>query len=172
MVYLKGQPAPVVVEGAWVLVGPPSYAPQISNLVTLFDTIFDASVRTLKARPDMYENGYWKSGSQGFIPHFETHIEPILKRGENYPWVVAIPPKPHRFKMDLLGNTDESYNGMRQRIMSYLRAPSEENQLTSGKGGTMMPYLAGDASIGTDRQTSKYLRLTDTQYFMLSLIHI
>jgi hypothetical protein len=53
--------------------------------------------------------------------------------------------------------------------MDVLRAPGGENTLINGTtGATMMPFLAGDAAIGTKSTTqSKYLSLTDTQYYML-----
>ena len=50
---------------AWVLVAPPAYAPQIGNLVTLYDTMFDTAVRHLGSRPDIFENGLWKAGREG-----------------------------------------------------------------------------------------------------------
>lgn len=154
---------------AWVICGPPAYAPQIPNLVTLYDTIFDTSVRKMNARPDIYANGSWKSGESGFKPHFETHIKPILERGQHYPWVVAIPPQPHRFDLGMMADNSMGMKGMRQRIVDYLRSPGDENTLvSSSNGNTMMPYLAGDASIGPANKTpSKFLRMTDTQYFML-----
>ncbi len=154
---------------AWVICGPPAYAPQIANLVTLYDTIFDTTVRKMNARPNIYSQGMWNSGDNGFKPHFETHIKPILERGQHYPWVVAIPPRPHCFNMEMMADNSSGMKGMRQRIVDYLRAPGDENTLVSGTtGGTMMPYLAGDASIGpADKTPSKFLCLTDTQYFML-----
>jgi hypothetical protein len=154
---------------AWVIAGPPAYAPQIPNLVTLYDTIFDVVVRKMNAHPEIYEDGIWKGGATGFKPHFESHIKPILERGQTYPWVVAIPPKPHRFDMSMMADNRSGMRGMRQRILDYLRAPGDENTLVSTTtGATMMPYLAGDASIGpADKTPSKFLRLTDTQYFML-----
>ena len=159
----------IEVTPAWVICGPPAYAPQIPNLVTLYDTIFDMTVRKMNARPDIYSQGIWNSGASGFQPHFETHIKPILERGQHYPWVVAIPPRPHCFNMDMMSDNSVGMKGMRQRIVDYLRAPGDENTLISStSGNTMMPYLAGDASIGPASKTpSKYLRLTDTQYFML-----
>ncbi|WP_353572331.1 LodA/GoxA family CTQ-dependent oxidase [Candidatus Albibeggiatoa sp. nov. BB20] len=157
---------PIEVEAAWVLVAPPSYAPQIQNLVSLYDTIFDTMVQKMGFAPDLYQDGVWQ---ESFQPHFETHILPILKRGEGYPWVVAIPPKPHKLNYEQLAQAGVAFNGLRQRIFDYLRAPATENVLVnSSNGRTMMPYLAGDASIDSDSQISRYLRLTDTQYFMLS----
>ncbi|GAB6041216.1 LodA/GoxA family CTQ-dependent oxidase [Endothiovibrio diazotrophicus] len=157
------------VEPAWVLVTPPSYAPEVLNLVSLYDTIFDMVVRKMGGRPDIFADGLWNKGEWGYLPSFERDIKPILMRGQTYPWVVAIPPKPHRFDLAMLGDPSPGMNGMRRRIVDYLRAPGDDNTLiSSSSGGTMMPYLAGDASIGPDTKTpSKFLRLTDTQYFML-----
>ncbi len=154
---------------AWVLVAPPAYAPEVPNLVTLFDTMFDVAVRKLHQRPDIYADGLWNHGPDGFLPHFETDIAPILQRGARYPWVVAIPPKPHAFDLSLLGDSSAAMRGMRRRILDYLRAPGDENTLIQPRSGaTMMPYLAGDSAVGSvETTTSKYLRLTDTQYFML-----
>ncbi len=158
----------VSVEPAWVLVTPPAYAPQILNLVTLYDTIFDVAVRSLGARPDWYENGLWKRGADGYKPNYRTEIRPILERGEHYPWVAAIPPKAHRFDYERLGTADPALDGFRKYYLDVLRGPNEENNLISTKGATMMPYLAGDDCIGaTDKTQSKYLKLTDTQYFLL-----
>lgn len=153
-------------EPAWVLVGPPGYAPQIQNLVSLYDTIYDVAVREFKARTDIFDNSIWKSDYQ---PDFETEIKPILERGDHYPWVVAIPPKPHTFDYELLGNTDPSYNSLRQYIFNEIRGPNEENTLSSSQTGyPMMPYLAGDDALSDEGQlTSKYLTVTRTQYFLL-----
>lgn len=162
------------VTGAWVMVAPPSYAPQISNLVTLYDTIFDIVVRKQGARPDIYQDGMWKSGPNGFKPDFERDIKPIFERGEAYPWVTAIPPKPHTFDYAKMANIDPNLNGYRSYYLDFIRPPGGENVLTNAtSGATMMPYLAGDDAIGVSAPgsvtagTSKYLRITDTQYFYL-----
>lgn len=153
-------------ESAWALVAPPAYAPEIENLVTLYDTILDVAVRKQNARPDIFAQGMWNTD---YRPNYEQDIRPLIERGEGYPWVVAIPPKPHKFDYAMLGNPDPGFNGMRQYILDVMRAPNDENTLVSGRSGaTMMPYLAGDDAIGaTDKTKEKYLRLTDTQYFML-----
>lgn len=150
---------------AWMLVGPPAYAPQIQNLVTLYDTIYDVAVREFKLRTDIYKNGVW---SAGYKPDFNTEIRPILERGDRYPWVVAIPPKPHTFDYELLGNPDPSYNSLRQYIFNEVRPPNKQNTLSSSQTGyPMMPYLAGDDALGSSQQASKYLTFTKTQYFLL-----
>lgn len=163
------------VEPAWVLCGPPGYAPQIPNVVTLYDTIFDAAVRTLNARPDIFEDGLWRGGEDGYKPHFDTDIKPIFERANGYPWVAAIPPRPHQYDYSRLSEPSEQYTGLRQYYLRFFRAPGDENVLVDPNSGvTLMPYLAGDDALragapGTvTAATSKYLRLTDTQYFFLS----
>lgn len=159
----------IVVEAAWVMVGPPSYAPQIPNLVSLYDTIFDTAIRKQNYCPDIFANGFWNKGEQGYRPNFTQDILPIFERAANYPWVAAIPPKPHTFDYVRLGDSDPAYNGLRHYYLDYIRAPSNPNLLVSPISGvTMMPYLAGDDAIGpSEWASSKYSTLTDTQYFFL-----
>lgn len=153
-------------EQSWAIVGPPAYAPQIINLVTLYDTMFDVAVRHGELRPAMYRDARWQPD---YTPDFASEIKPILDRASLYPWVVAIPPKVHTFDFPRLGDPDPQYNDLRQYFLEVLRAPTEQNTLESPKTGyRMMPYLAGDDSLGSSQQSSKYLKLTDTQYFLLS----
>lgn len=153
---------------AWVLSGPPSYAPQIENLVTLYDTIYDASICKMGADETIFKDNLWQSGPEGYRPDYETEIRPILQRGENYPWVSAIPPKPHRFDYDRLGNPDPTYNGMRQYILDVMRPPGSVNEIISTtNGATLMPYLAGDSSINSDLYMANFVTVTATQYFFL-----
>jgi L-Lysine epsilon oxidase N-terminal/L-lysine epsilon oxidase C-terminal domain/Fibronectin type III domain len=173
---------------ATVLVGPPSYAPEIANLVSLYDTMYDAVVRSgnYPARyNNLYANGTWNSGPNGYLPNFQTDIAPLLERAMLYPWVAAIPPKPHSFNFDLLGAVDadgkgaRAYQGFRQYILDFLRPPEAENEIinndtdgsatgpAAGRGATMMPFLAGDNALILGHAPSKYLRITDTQYFFM-----
>lgn len=175
-------------QAATVLVGPPSYAPEISNLVTLYDTMIDAMVRDSRF-PEIFAHGVWKSGPDGYRPSFETEIRPLLERATLYPWVAAIPPKPHTFDFERLGQMEEvdgqlqgavASQGLRQYILDFLRPPNSENvivntpgsdnsgaRLRGGVGATMMPFLAGDNALIPTHAPSKYLRLTDTQFFFM-----
>ncbi|TAN49707.1 MAG: hypothetical protein EPN21_10970 [Methylococcaceae bacterium] len=157
---------------AWVLVGPPSYAPEIPNLVTLYDTIYDAMVQA-GHYPDIFAHGYWNTGPQGYLPNFSSDIQPLLERGDLYTWVAAIPSKPHTFDFNRLGAIGpdgrgaQELQGLRQYILSFLRPPDQENRIIGKNGATMMPYLAGDNCLKLLHEPSKYLRLTDTQFFFL-----
>lgn len=160
---------------AWVVVGPPKYAPQIENLVTLYDTMLDAAVRKMGARPAMYRDEMWQ---RDYRPNFETEIAPIFRRGAGYPWVAPIPPFAHRFDMAKLGDPAPEFNSLRQYMLQILRPPGGPDLLIGPSGGgmdqtnaapgmTMMPYLAGDNAFFYGAGTSKFLKLTDTQYFLL-----
>jgi hypothetical protein len=164
----------VEADPAWVIVAPPRYAPELASLVTLYDAIFDSVVRLQAGRPDIYENGLWKSGIEGYRPRFDTEIKPIFERAAGYHWVAAIPPKPHTFDLKMLGNPDSALNEYRRYHLDAIRPPRNENVIINAtSGATMMPYIAGDDCLGAadlggaTKATSKYLRLTDTQYFFL-----
>jgi hypothetical protein len=168
--FTDGTPPVKVVPGR-VIVSVPGFAPQIPNLTTLWDTIFDVAVRN-GSFPAIWENGLWKKGPEGYRPNFRTEIKPLLERPGLYPWVVAIPPKPHNFDFGKLGAMRdgagaEEFKGLRQWVLSFIRPPYQENEIVSERGATMMPYLAGDNCSQFGTLTSKYMRLTDTQYFFL-----
>jgi hypothetical protein len=150
---------------SWVLVTPPRFAPQLLNLVTLWDTIFDTSVRNLNLRPDIFKDDLW---NRSYVPSWEQDILPILERAEHYPWVVAIPPKPHHFDLDKLGDPNPEYNGLRQYYLQVVRPPMMPNLFTNPTSGlTLMPYLAGDNIFEPGPLWSNYLTVTSTQYFYL-----
>ncbi len=91
--------------GAWVLVGPPDFAPPIGNIVTLYETMIDVALRFLTFDPedglfDEYAPGKglkrlkeWKAdfsppgGFSTVKPSFPKDIYPILQRLLDYKWV-------------------------------------------------------------------------------------
>ncbi|NES90186.1 LodA/GoxA family CTQ-dependent oxidase [Okeania sp. SIO2B9] len=162
---------------AWVIVAPPAYAPEIPNIVTLYDVMFDVAVRHLKHNnqpeggkgdEDSYiidKNGLW---NPNYKPDWETQIKPILDRASLTSWVVAMPPKPHTFDYEKLRDNNPKYNSLRQYFFSNIRPPEEKNALKSKTTGyPMMPYMPGDDATDSSQKSSKYFTLTDTQYFFL-----
>lgn len=160
---------------AWVVVGPPKYAPQLVNLVTMWDTMFDTAVRHMGARPEMFQNEMW---NRDYVADWKTEIEPILRRGMNYPWASAIPPHAHSFNLGKLAEPNPAYQSLRQFILKILRPPTGADvligpspgaldQVNAAPGLTMMPWLAGDNCFFFGAPTSKFLKLSDTQYFLL-----
>ncbi len=150
---------------SWVIVAPPRFAPQLTNLVTLYDVIYDTSVRFMKLRPDIYVDGMW---NRDYKPGWEDDILPILERAHNYRWVVAVPPKPHDFDWKRLGDPNPGFNAFRKYYLEQVRPPDQTNRFASSTTGLpMMPYLCGDNCIAQNFSTENYLTLTRTQYFYL-----
>ncbi|HKQ76129.1 MAG TPA: LodA/GoxA family CTQ-dependent oxidase, partial [Blastocatellia bacterium] len=63
--------------GAWVLVAPPKFAPQIDNVITLYDRVFQ-----------MGADQGWQSGPA--VPSYTNDIYPILQRARDTKWVVNV----------------------------------------------------------------------------------
>lgn len=98
---------------AWVIVGYQRYAPQITDIVTMDETIFDTAVRFLAYRPEIFgvppfdrtaaanrphtaaERAAWRRSAQwnhAYYPHFWRDIWPILTRPDRYKWVMDFDP--------------------------------------------------------------------------------
>jgi hypothetical protein len=94
-------------ESSWVIVGNPGYAPNIVNMITLDDTIYDLSVREFAYNTDMYGTDFskpvkvdasdptalagWRNAAKrwnpNYYPYFYRDIWPILLRPYNAQWV-------------------------------------------------------------------------------------
>ncbi|HEY6924110.1 MAG TPA: LodA/GoxA family CTQ-dependent oxidase, partial [Steroidobacteraceae bacterium] len=102
-----------VQSAAWVVVAYPRYAPQITDVVTMDDTIFDTAVRNLAFRPEIFgvppfdrndpanrpasdeDLGRWRRAAQwnpAYYPRFWRDIWPILERPDRYKWVMDFDP--------------------------------------------------------------------------------
>jgi hypothetical protein len=150
---------------AWVICAPPRFAPELTNLVTLYDTIFDVAVRNLGLRPAIFHNGLWR---RDYLPDWEGDIKPILERAHHYGWVVAIPSHPHDPDLEKLGDPSPVYNGMRRFYLDLIRPPDTPDLFTSPDSGLpMMPFLCGDNCFKPGPLASRYLTLTRTQFFFL-----
>ena len=138
---------------AWVLVGPPAYAPQIVNMVNLYDTIYDVAVREMNYRPALYANGKF---DETYKPNRKAEIAPILSRPAAYAWVADIIAQGQSAHTAAAGY---GTGGRPSGFFKFLRPP--DDFFSSG----LMPQLAGDDPIN---QVRNYLTLTETQYFLLS----
>ncbi len=212
----------VVHDPAWVIVGYPSFAPQIVDMVTLDDLIYDLSVREFAYNTYLYGTGnfdnpekidpedtadldFWrdspKTYNQDYYPYFYKEIWPILTRPYYMQYTTSVLATSNdAHEIGARGDFDETlvsqppkhgqpdkYKSMRVFIYEALRRPGEENQLLVTRpdynlsprrqrpgGGQseanylkeLMPLLCGDNPL-TNTLPSKFLRLTDTQLFLL-----
>ena len=174
---------------AWVITGYPRYAPQIVDIVTMDDLVYDLAVRNFNYDPLIYSNGAYNSN---YLPYFWRDIWPILSRPFNYGFVADFDPMtggdPHETAVKSGGNFDPTLLSIpphagedpadrqnrafrRRLIWEVLRKAGQENRLYSnyakpGKIYFAMPLLCGDNPLSNDIP-SKFLRLTDTMLFLI-----
>jgi L-Lysine epsilon oxidase N-terminal/L-lysine epsilon oxidase C-terminal domain len=98
-------------DPAWVIVGYPRYAPQITDIITMDDLIFDVGVRYFGYAPFLYgilpfdgtshhptpdtDLALWRglaTWNTGYKPYFQRDIRPILERPGNYSYVMDLDP--------------------------------------------------------------------------------
>lgn len=200
---------------AWVVVGYPRYAPQILDIITMDETIYDVAVRNFGYEPYLYGTtpfagtqtppdphdekalGLWREQAQwnpDYYPYFYSDIWPILTRPQSYQSVmdfdVFTGGDPHNTTGGAGGNLDESvisippYDGedpaerenrrqKRMFVWGVLRKPGQENiwnypfdPNTPKYLPILMPFLCGDNPL-SNTVPSKFLRLTETQLFIL-----
>ncbi|MEM9215161.1 MAG: CTQ-dependent lysine 6-oxidase LodA [Cyanobacteria bacterium P01_F01_bin.150] len=164
---------------AWVIVGSPDFAPEIVNISTLSDTMFDVGVRHLGLlngtdSDDMYDGSAW---NPNYRAHFERDILPIIQRIRGYQWVSNVQSMSAFFanNFDFTDNnettTSEAYLN-RQNYFSYFRQPNGEGQITNTQKELfqndfpMMPLNSGSNSVSNDTIV-KFLALNETQHFLL-----
>lgn len=180
-------------EPAWIIVGSPKYAPELINIITLDDCIFDTSVRGLnydkklydkKKFPNTYEEGGPYNPFAGFNPDYKPNykrdIEPIIVRPQSYRWVANVPAMID-FSRPSFDTTDPSEANKKNRMeyFQYFRVPvppeyhkaihevkNGPNQLFHPDGLPLMPLNSGDNSV-TNYLIYKFLTLTLTQYFFM-----
>ena len=140
---------------AWVLCGPPKYAPEIVNIVSMYDTMYDIFVRQFGLNPQLFNNGF----QTGYKPNHAAEIVPLLSRPNLYANVVIMPSFARGKHASLPKLTPAQFNAS---VKPVLRSPDGKND------AGLMPFLAGDNPLDPDHQESDYLTLTATQFFILS----
>ena len=180
------------VHGAWVLVGPPDFAPPIGNVVTLYDTFTDIAVReprvSLPANHALYTEyapgrglaslramrAAWQSpqGIAGYQPSFTREIYPIFERGFQTRWVhqplnEANPNGTVRHR--LIAPTAWAELGKlpgseqrRRGVFTWMRSSEEP------RNPNKMPLARGDTPYSSDNGDDLFLRVTDLQFALLS----
>jgi hypothetical protein len=139
---------PLDVKPAWVIVGPPKFAPELQSLVTLYDTLYQVAIdRGLLPSP---------FSSPRFVPSFNRDIYPILRRASEMRWVFANIGVGHTFEV-----TPGTPN-QRAHIFRQLRVPSGHPR-EPGRGAGRMPFAWSDLY----QSPSINGTLTPTQYRMM-----
>lgn len=173
-------------DAAWVVVGPPDFAPGIGNVVTLYDTLWDLAVRELGQRPGLAtkttatlaeQQRLWaqRRTLKGFKPSFTSDIFPTLKRAldARQTHVSNAEPNFHRRLLTdwgLLSSLDparaEIAKDAREHVFRRMRDPDSTE--VNWKG---MPKGLGDdyTPLGNDQdpRPGSFSSVTRVQYALL-----
>jgi hypothetical protein len=159
---------PLEVRGtAHVIVAPPDFAPNTTNLVTLFEVIEEVAI------------------AQGQLPDrtsvsFTRDIYPILKRISGYQWVNAIAIRGHgpgrggdflsEETLSLLSRKEGASANARNAILKRLRSPNPANDDNARAQANyfFMPPLSGDGGDTEEGDPTTWLTLLKRQYHALS----
>jgi hypothetical protein len=179
----------VQADGAWVVVGPPDFAPAISNVVSLYDTMWDVAVRQLTSLPRLScfapggllddlrrQREDWSKTGHSFTdyePSFVKEIVPLLERAFMATFVHS-PAPATAFHTSIdpsfwLSLRDD--DKVRQEVFGRLRDPdgtdARANQMPKGLGDEYVDesvVLEGDAQRANVR---RYFSLTRYQYALM-----
>jgi hypothetical protein len=142
--------------GAWVICGDPAYAPQIRNVVSVWDDVYDAWVRELELQPEICRDGEFQ---EDYRPSFAADVHPIFRAASMQRWTANLPELAVRAHeaVDAIDAGDDPDTTIMTGL-AYIRNPNEVDELSVGV--PLMPLSLGEA--GTD-----FLAVSKTQYFFL-----
>ena len=147
----------VEAAGAWVTTTDPSFAPQILNVVSLWDDVYDVWVRQLRLAPHIFDPATSRYDIS-YKPSFDDDLRPIFAAAALQQWVTNLNPNGHSVHDQLLtitAETDPSSTPLSG--LKVFRDPNREEQINNP---ALMPLHLGDAG-------EAFLALRKTQYFLL-----
>src|ERR1019366_3112349 len=190
-VTVQGASGPETVEatGAWVSVAPPDFAPAISNVVSLYETMWDLAVRSFTTLPALaafapggaleklrQQHEDWHKTGVGFSdyePSFVDEIAPLLERAFSATFVHSPPPGvPFHTTIDpSIWPSLVTDDGARGTVFARLRDPDGKNAsahlMPKGLGDEYVDETAGSAGDPARSNVRRFFSLTRMQYALM-----
>ena len=176
-----------VATPAWVIVGPPKFAPAIRNVVSLYDTVWDLAVRLkLPCQPGsdqvlqdlVAQQQAWQDATDDFGPNYQPsffdHIYPVLSRAlaardAHEPPVGRI--DYHATLPDWTRLSQRSEDQMRQAVFKRVRNPNSDQldrlNMPRGLGDDYTSLDAFENGDPTPPSPRAFLSITKVQYALL-----
>jgi hypothetical protein len=147
----------VEAHGAWVATTDPGFAPQILNIVSLWDDIYDVWVRELSLVPELFFGGRY---NPDYRPSFDSQIRPIFRAAALQQWTTNMNPHAQsaHLELDAITAKTEPWSTSVAGLAAIFRDPNQAEQYSNT---TLMPLALGDAN-------DSMLALRRTQYFFLT----
>ncbi|CAA0096805.1 L-lysine 6-oxidase [BD1-7 clade bacterium] len=150
------------VQGAgWIIVSDPSYAPQVRNVVSLWDEIYNTWLENFNLNPAIYHEGKLVHYQTDYQPFYDTDIKPILAAAELQRWATNLNDTGISAHAAVYANSTPTEMS-RPDLVSFIRNPNQsaDKQNSDPQNGTRMPLSLGDSE-------HDFLSLTKTQYFFI-----
>jgi hypothetical protein len=119
-IQLRSDSSTPAVEGAWVMVAPPKFAPHLESVITLYDRILDVMVPALLPAPT--------------TTSYTRDVFPILQRARDTQWV-------DRTQSSHTWSDPVTSDAVRNAIFLKLRASSGGGDMPKISAGTDMNHL-------------------------------
>lgn len=147
-------------HGAWVVCCDPAYAPQIRNVVSVWDNVYDMFVRELKLQPTLFDGEIY---NKDYKPSFSQDIKPIFIACNLQRWTANLPPfalNAHTAVDNIKGKDNPNKTIMAG--LNFIRNPDKTGTAEdeTNIGAPLMPLSLGAAG-------TSFMTVTRTQYFNL-----
>ena len=159
-VRIKGTNDWIQASSAWVICAPPKFAPQIEDMITLYDALLQAAI----------DKGV--HGSTELLPSdplsFTTDIYPLLDRAMKMKWVSAIAKVMHKPIKDSIphpGPDTLEQQKARKSVFKRVRNPSTNPRITVTNQD--MPFIWSDLYKFTGGGLPQGAALKKFQYYIL-----
>jgi len=155
----------VIELDAWVIVGSPKFAPELVNITTVDDIVYDVGVRYHNLNPELY------SSATGFkttyIASYDDDIRPILDRMASYQWVANTQSMTAAVRPGFdLRDANPINRDNRRSLLAQFRNPDRSQDLWTGIHSPAVPLNSGTNSVSNELIV-KFSTLTATQYFLM-----
>ncbi len=176
-------------KSAWVIVGPPKFAPGIRNVVSLYDTLWDMAVRfRLPCQPGndatlqdlLSQQQAWQDQTNDFAtsyePSFVDHIYPLLSRALAATDVHQSPVRPeyHGTLVDWSRLSNRAEDQIRKAVFRRVRDPNSDQldrmNMPRGLGDdyTSLDNFETDPLNNPPPLPGSFLSLTKVQFALLN----
>jgi len=146
---------------AWCICADPAYAPQVRNVVSIWDEVFNSWLRApeLALDPDLFDP---KTGdyNPAFEPGFKQDVWPLFRASHLQMFTTDLNQKGigvHQ-RLSNLSDTDDPTKFL--NVKNFIRNPNTGADNDLQVGAPLMPLALGDTG-------TSFLTVTHTQYFFL-----
>ena len=174
--FLKVEKTLEVQGSAWVVTSDPSYAPQVANVVSLWEDMYNTWIENFKLEPSIYQAGndttqpdnadyaLGKGYLNSYKPDYTNQIRPILNAANLQMWATNLVDAGHGAHKKVADQPKD--NPQWKALMDFIRNPNLENNLNP-ENGARMPLSLGDSVEDAGNRVQDFLAISRTQYFFM-----